>query len=324
MNAKRIVLPGGSGFLGRVLAPHLHRAGYEVVILSRAPGGGIGGIREVGWDGESVGAWAKELEGATAVINLAGRSVNCRYTVHNRRLMMDSRVDSTRVIGEAIARCQSPPPVWLNSSTATIYKHSLDRAMDEATGEVGATPEAKDAFSIEVATAWERTFNEAQVPRTRKVALRTAMVLSKTGSVFPVLLRLVRFGLGGAMGSGRQYVSWIHETDFCRAIEWIIAKENFAGPVNVAAPKPLPNREMMRMLRKTLGMPFGLPATAWMLEVGAFLLRTETELIIKSRHVVPGRLLASGFEFQFPEFRGAVEELIGQRLEKQLASNASN
>jgi uncharacterized protein len=310
MNAKRIVLPGGSGFLGRILAPHLHRIGYEVVILSRAPDVGTEGIREVGWDGETVGAWVNELEGATAVINLAGRSVNCRYHARNRRLIMDSRVNSTRMIGEAIARCQSPPPVWLNSSTATIYKHSLDRAMDEATGEIGATREAKDVFPIEVATAWERTFNKAQVPRTRKVALRTAMVLSDTGSVFPVLQRLVRFGLGGAMGSGNQYVSWIHETDFCRAIDWIIAREDLAGSVNLAAPNPLPNREMMRILRKAMGVPFGLPATAWMLEVGAFLLRTETELIIKSRRVVPGRLLASGFEFRFPEFRGALEQLI--------------
>jgi uncharacterized protein len=313
MNARKIVLPGGSGFLGRILASHLERSGYEVVVLSRAPSIGKGGIREVGWDGETIGAWVNELEGAAAVINLTGRSVNCRYTTRNRRLIMDSRVNSTRLLGQAIARCMSPPGIWLNSSTATIYKHSLDRPMDEATGEIGATPEAKDSFSIEVATAWERTFNEAQVPRTRKVALRTAMVLSDAGSVFAVLQRLVRFGLGGAMGSGGQYVSWIHETDFCRAIEWMIAKENFAGPVNLAAPNPLPNREMMAILRKTYGVPVGLPAPAWMLEAGAFVLRTETELIIKSRRVVPGRLLASGFEFRFPEFKGAVEVLRRRR-----------
>lgn len=226
--------------------------------------------------------------------------------------MMDSRIKSTRVVGEAIARCQSPPPVWLNCSTATIYKHSLDRAMDETGGEIGASPEAKDAFSIEVATAWEQALSEARVPGTRKVALRTAMVLSNAGSVFRVLRRLVRFGLGGKMASGQQYVSWIHELDFCRAIEWILARQDLAGPVNVVAPNPLPNQDMMRILRQTLGVPFGLPATASMLEVGAFFLRTETELIMKSRRVVPGRLLASGFEFRFPEFKRAVEDLVGR------------
>jgi uncharacterized protein len=265
--------------------------------------------RTVAWDGETLGPWAKELEGAAAVINLAGRSVDCRYNLRNRRLIMDSRVNSTRVLGEAIANCKSPPPVWLNSSTATIYKHSLRRAMDEATGQIGATPEAKDAFSVDVASGWEGAFNEARVPGTRKVALRTAMVLSDTGSVFRVLRQLVRFGLGGRMGSGSQYVSWIHELDFCRAIEWIMSNEDLTGPVNVTAPNPLPNAEMMRILRQVLGMPLGLAATAWMLEVGAFVMRTETELIIKSRRVVPGRLLASGFEFRFPEFNGAAEDL---------------
>lgn len=280
------------------------------------------GIREVGWDGETLGSWAKVLDGADAVVNLAGRSVDCRYHARNRRLIMDSRINSTKVLGEAIAHCKSPPPVWLNSSTATIYKHSLARAMDEATGEIGATVEAKDAFSIDVATAWERTFNEAQVSGTRKVALRTAMVLSNSGSVFPVLRRLVRLGLGGKMGSGKQYVSWIHELDFCRAIEWILARRDMTGPVNLVAPHPLPNEEMMAILRKSFGVPVGLPATAWMLEFGAFLMRTETELIIKSRRVVPGRLLASRFEFHFPVFKGAAEDLVRRGSRKPLASDA--
>jgi uncharacterized protein len=322
MNAKKIVLPGGSGFLGRILAPHLERSGYEIVVLSRAPSVGKDGIREIGWDGETIGTWAKELEGSTAVVNLAGRSVNCHYHSRNRRLFMDSRINSTRVLGEAIAQCKSPPSIWLNSSTATIYKHSVDRAMDEVSGEIGASAQAKDAFSVEVATAWERTFNAAQAPGTRKVALRTAMVLSDTGSVLRVLGRLVRFGLGGKMGGGDQYVSWIHELDFCRAIEWIMIRGDLDGAVNLAAPNPLPNAEMMRIKRKTFGMPVGLPATAWMLEMGAFVLRTETELIIKSRRVVPGRLLASGFEFRFPDFSGAVEELAGRRPEKLVTNIA--
>jgi uncharacterized protein len=310
MTIERIVLPGGSGFLGQILARHLHSSGHEVVVLSRNPREGLAGIREVRWDGETLGPWTFELEGAAAVVNLAGRSVNCRYTPRNRRQIMDSRIQSTQVLGQAIARCKSPPPVWLNSSTATIYKHSLERDMNEATGEISATPEAKDAFSIEVATAWEKVFNEARAPHTRKVALRTAMVLSPHGSVFPVLRRLVRLGLGGRMGTGSQYVSWIHELDFCRAVDWILADNNLAGLVNLAAPNPLPNRDMMRILRKTMGVSIGLPATAWMMEIGAFLLRTETELIIKSRRVVPERLSASGFEFHFPEFNKAAEDLV--------------
>lgn len=310
----RIVLAGGSGFLGGVLAEYFSARGQEVVVLTRAPrspGEATGAIREVAWDGETVTEWAHELDGARAVINLAGRSVDCRYTATNRRLIMDSRVHSTRVLGEAIARCQEPPRAWLNSSTATIYRHVLDRAWDES-GEIGATPEVKDTFSIEVARAWEQALEEAPTPHTRKVALRTTMVLGAgANSVFPVLRRLVRLGLGGRMGSGRQFVSWIHADDFCRALEWILDRDGLSGALNVAAPNPLPNVEMMRALRQVCGAPLGigLPATATMLELGAFFLRTETELILKSRRVVPGLLLADGFSFAFPTFREAVRDL---------------
>jgi uncharacterized protein (TIGR01777 family) len=225
--------------------------------------------------------------------------------------MLNSRLNSTRVLGDAVRACRTPPRVWLNSSTATIYKHSFDREMDES-GEIGATPAAKDEFSVEIATRWERAFDDAVTPKTRKVALRMAMVLADVpGTVYCVLRRLARLGLGGAMGTGRQYVSWIHHVDFCRAVEWLIDHEDFSGPVNLAAPEPVTNREMMLTLRHTFGMPVGLPATEWMLEVGAFLMRTETELIIKSRRVVPGRLLSAGFEFEHPHFEPAIQELAG-------------
>jgi uncharacterized protein (TIGR01777 family) len=307
---KRIVIAGGSGFLGRVLARHFVSRECAVVILARSPSPVANGVRERQWNGQTFGDWTLELEGADVLINLAGRSVNCRYHVRNRRAILESRVQATRVLGEAIAQCAQPPRVWLNSSTATIYKHSLDRPMDEATGEIGATREAKDAFSVEVACAWEHALEEANTPATRKVALRTAMVLGQgRNSVLPVLRRLVKFGLGGKMGSGRQYVSWIHEDDFCRAVEWLIGRGDLCGPVNLAAPNPIPNREMMLTLRKVCGVPFGLPATGWMLEAGAFLLRTETELIIKSRRVIPGRLMASGFEFRFPKLEDALRDL---------------
>jgi uncharacterized protein (TIGR01777 family) len=305
---KRIILAGGSGFLGRILTGDLLRQGCEIVVLTRSPRARTDGAREVMWDGKSLGDWRTFVDGAAAVINLAGKSVDCRYTATNRKAILASRVDSTRVLGEAIANCQQSPQVWLNFSTATIYKHSLDRPMDEA-GEIGATPEAKDKFSIEVAQAWERALDEAPTPNTRKIALRTAMVMGAEGGVFPVLRRLVKCGLGGKMASGQQYVSWLHEADFCLAIAWLMANESIAGVVNLAAPNPVPNHEMMCVLRQICCIPFGLPATAWMLEVGALLLRTETELILKSRRVVPGRLLASGIEFQFPELRNALLNL---------------
>jgi len=308
----RIVLSGGSGFLGSALAKHFGAHGWEVVILTRSPKPRNDGVREVAWDARTPGDWTRELDGAAGIVNLTGRSVDCRYHARNRREIMASRVDSTRALGEAISHCANPPRVWLNSSTATIYKHTFGPAWDE-NGVISATAEAKDAFSVEVAAAWERVFNEARTPRTRKVALRAAMVLGHgANSVFPMLCRLARLGLGGPMASGQQYVSWIHQADFCRAIDWLIEHDEIAGPVNLAAPNPVPNREMMATLRELCGARFGLPAAAWMLEVGAFLLRTETELIIKSRRVVPSRLLAGSFQFSFPFVREAMADLLAR------------
>ncbi|MST01045.1 MAG: TIGR01777 family protein [Pedosphaera sp.] len=308
MNKPRLVLAGGRGFLGQVLAKYFQALGWEVVVLTRSPQTNRA-AREVRWNAETLDEWAGELESATAIVNLTGRTVDCRYTAKNRREIMDSRVNSTRVLGEAVARCKNPPAVWLNASTATIYKHTFGSPWNES-GEIGATPEAQDKFSVEVARVWEDTFNAAETPRTRKVALRSAMVLGNApNSVFPVLRRLARLGLGGRMGNGRQFVSWIHELDFSRAIEWLIACDEVSGPVNVAAPNPLTNSDMMRLFRELCGMPFGLPVMEWMLEVGAFLLRTETELVIKSRRVMPGRLLAGGFQFRFTDFREALTDL---------------
>lgn len=317
---RRIILAGGRGFLGRVLARWFGGRGWDVVVLTRRPTRRVEAgsaaaepVREIAWDGETLGPWVAELEGATAVVNLAGRSVNCRYHARNRRIILDSRLKPTRVLGEALGQGRTPPRVWLNASTATIYRHTLGAAWDEA-GEIGGTPEAKDEFSVQVATAWERAFNEANTPRTRKVALRSAMVLGRgRNSVFPMLRRLTRLGLGGRMGRGRQFVSWIHEADFCRAVEWLLAHDEMAGAVNLAAPNPLTNAEMMRTFRELCGVPFGLPATEWMLETGAFLLRTETELVLKSRRVIPGRLLAGGFAFHFPTFREAAADLMGRK-----------
>ena len=306
----KVVIPGGTGQVGALLARDFAAGGHEVVVLSRNPGAAP--WRVVGWDAEAVGDWAAEIDGADVVINLAGRSVNCRYTAANRRLIKDSRVRSARAVGQAIARATRPPRVWLQMSTATIYAHRYDAANDEATGILGgAEPDAPDAwrFSIDVAESWERATNEAVNPQTRKVLLRSAVVMSPVrGGPFDILLWLVRRGLGGTNGDGRQYVSWMHDRDFVRAVHWLIDHE-LDGPVNLAAPDPVPNREFMRSLRAAWGARFGLPATNWMLAVGALLMRTETELILKSRRVVPGRLVQSGFEFLFPTWATAASDL---------------
>lgn len=299
MNKKSIILAGGSGFLGKALARHFAALNWDTVVLTREPRANPNHGREVLWDGETLGAWAAELDGADAVVNLAGRSVDCRYTAANRRSIMDSRVKPTQVLAQAIAGCTNPPPVWLNASSATIYRHTLGPAWDETATDFTATPAARDEFSVHVVREWEAAFYETPLPKTRRAALRTTMVLGHArNSVFPVLCRLARSGLGGRMGSGKQWVSWLHIHDFCRAVEWVIAHEELSGPVNFAAPNPVPNVEMMRLFRELVGMPIGLPATEWMLEIGAFILRTETELILKSRRVAPSKLIDSGFTFQ--------------------------
>ena len=307
----RVVIPGGSGQVGTVLARAFQREGHEVVILSRRPD--VRPWRVVAWDGETRGEWRREIDGCDVVINLAGRSVNCRYTAANRQEILDSRVLSTRVIGEAIARAERPPRVWLQASTATIYAHRYDGANDERSGILGGSePSAPDSwrFSIDVATAWERAFNETVTVRTRKIALRSAMTMSPDpGGIFDTLLGLARRGLLGTAGNGRQFTSWIHFDDFVAAVRWLIEHNDVDGVVNVAAPNPLPNAEFVRVLREAYGAPFGLPANRCMLEIGALFMRTETELILKSRRVVPARLLEQGFTFKYPDWRGAAEDL---------------
>ncbi|MET9834557.1 TIGR01777 family oxidoreductase [Streptomyces sp. NPDC006385] len=305
----KIVIPGGTGQVGAILNRALTAAGHEVVVLTRRPTRD----REVRWDGETPGPWAEVIDGSDIVINLAGRSVSCRYTETNLRAMMDSRVRSTQVVGEAIAKAARPPRVWLQMSTATLYAHRFDAPNDEATGVIGGSePDVPDywAYSVEIAKAWERAQDEADTPRTRKVALRSAMVMSPDrGGVFDVLLGLVRLGLGGPVAGGAQYVSWIHDRDFVRAVEFLIDRDDLTGPVNLAAPEPLPQRAFMRTLRSAWGVPVGLPATKWMAQIGAFALRSDTELLLKSRRVVPGRLLGEGFTFAYGRWPEAADDL---------------
>jgi uncharacterized protein (TIGR01777 family) len=308
----RIVLPGGSGQVGTLLARHFQSQGHGVVVLARHPAPALWKV--VPWDAVSIGAWAGEIENADLVINLAGRSVNCRYTPANRREITESRTKSTQILGEAIRMSSHPPKVWMNASTATIYRHAFDRPMDETTGEIGGKePNAPDTwrFSIDVARSWEEAFFSSPAPTTRKIALRSAMVMSPDrGGVFDTLLRLVRFRLGGASGSGKQFVSWIHDRDFLKSIDYLLAHDDLDGAINLASPNPVPNAEFMAALRKAWGTRIGLPAAEWMLEFGAIFLQTETELILKSRRVVPGLMLANGFTFDFPQWPLAAQDLV--------------
>lgn len=303
----KIVIPGGTGQVGTLLARKFHRDGHEVVVLSRSPKPAP--WRVVGWD-------PAEIDGADVVINLAGRSVNCRYTKKNRDEIRHSRVSSVQAVGRAIRDAKRPPPLWLQMSTATIYAHRYEAPNDEISGLIGGTEHAPAAwrFSIDVATAWERALDEVPTPGTRKVKLRSAIVMSPDpGGAFSILLNLVRLGLGGTAGDGRQYVSWIHEIDFVRAVYWLIDREHLDGVINLASPNPLPNEDFMSELRQAWGMPFGLPARKWMLEIAAFFHRTETELLLKSRRVVPRRLLEDGFAFQYPEWADAARALCRRR-----------
>lgn len=303
----KIVIPGGTGQLGNLLTRSFREHGHQVVLLSRnveAPA--------LLWDGRILGDWAEALDGADVVINLAGRSVDCRYDAAHREEILRSRVDSTRVIGEALRWTKAPPRVWLQASTATIYAHRFDAPNDEHSGIVGGreddVPE-EWRFSVDVAHAWERALDEAITPRTRKVKMRSAMVMNAArGGAFHALLRHVLLGFG-RFGDGHQYMSWIHERDFARAVEWLIAHEEVDGVVNLASPHPIPNEEFMRILRDAAGAHFSVPVSGWVLELGAWLVRTEPELVLKSRRVVPTRLLESGFAFEFPEWEDAARDL---------------
>ncbi|MBY8884677.1 DUF1731 domain-containing protein [Streptomyces sp. PTM05] len=308
----KVVLPGGTGQVGRILNRALTAAGHRVVVLSRNPIDST----QIRWDGRTLGPWTEVIDGSDAVINLAGRSVSCRYTSANLQAMMDSRVDSASVVGRAIAAADQPPRVWLQMSTATIYAHCFDAPNDEATGMLGGRePGVPDywAYSVEIAKNWEREQEQTHTPHTRKVALRSAMVMSPDrAGVFDYLLWLTRLGLGGPVAGGAQFISWIHDHDFTRAVQFLLDNDGLTGPVNLAAPGPLPQRTFMRDLRTAWGIPIGLPATRSMAELGAFVLRSDTELLMKSRRVVPGRLLEAGFTFDYPQWPQAADDLVGR------------
>lgn len=299
---KKIVIAAGTGFLGNVLINYFKNKTQEIVILTRGKAYTSGNIKYVNWDAKSLTGWEKELEGADVLVNLAGKSVNCRYTERNKNEILASRIDSTAVLNKAVLQCKNPPKHWLNSSTATIYNSSFYKKMDEVNGEKGFD------FSMTVARTWEKVFYKTETPFTKKTVLRTSIVLGKEGGAFPVLKRLAKFGFGGQQGNGRQFVSWIHEEDFARAIDFII-KNEIVGEVNVVSPAPVRNAEFMKLLQKQVGVWFGIPLGKAMLAIGAAIIGTETELLLKSRNVIPKRLTENGFEFKYASLGKALKDL---------------
>jgi|GEM_PF-51594 len=302
-----IVIAGANGFLGKALIAHWQERGHKLTALVRREIHGMPGVKQVIWDGRSAGKWTTVLENADLLINLSGRSVDCRYTERNKQLILSSRVDTTRALGHAIAQLNHPPATWINASSATIYRHAEDRPMTEAEGEIG------DDFSMGIVKAWEKEFYTHAQEGLRQLAIRTSIVMGDKGGAFIPLNRLTRLGVGGKQGSGKQMVSWIHIQDFCRAIDHLIANKNLTGSINLTAPEPLANGEFMTVLRNEVGVSVGIPQPRWLLEIGAFFIRTETELLLKSRWVLPERLIQSGFVFNYPTWAEAVSELLGPK-----------
>ncbi len=304
MKEDKIVIAGG-GFMGQSLAHYFQKeTDYKIKILSRQSHPETNDIEYVRWDGKTMGAWKEALEGADMLINLAGRTVNCRYNDKNKRQILESRVFSTQILGEAIAKCEKPPKMWVNAASATIYRHAEDRAMDEATGEIGK------GFSVGVCLEWEKAFDVCETPQTRKIALRVAMVLGKKGGVMIPFQRLAYCGLAGTQGAGSQYVSWIHEYDFYRLIRFLEKHETVKGTFNASSPNPIPNKEFLKKLRKQLGVWVALPQPAWLVKFGAWLIGTEAELVLKSRRVVPQSLQNLGFTFRYPIVENAFAEIL--------------
>jgi uncharacterized protein (TIGR01777 family) len=299
----KLVIAAGTGFLGQVLTNHFRNKFEEIVILTRGESKTNGNIKYVNWDAKTFSGWEAALENAAVLINLTGKSVDCRYTKVNKKEILLSRIESTKILNQAVLKCANPPKHWLNSSTSTIYRFSLDKEMDEAAGEIG------NDFSINVALSWEKSFFKTETPNTLKTALRTSIVLGKNGGAFIPLKTLAKIGFGGKQGKGNQFISWIHQEDFVNAIDFIIQKE-ITGVINIVSPKPITNKNFMAILRKSIGIPFGVPISELLLKIGSIIIKTESELILKSRNVIPRRLQENGFTFKYDTVEKAFENLL--------------
>ena len=301
----KLIIAAGTGFLGQVLVNHFKNNFEQIVILTRGISKTEGKVKFVNWNTKTLTGWETELENATALINLAGKSVDCRYTKANKREILLSRIESTKILNKAVLKCTNPPKHWLNSSTATIYRFSLDKKMDEVDGEIG------NDFSMNVAQSWEKAFFKTETPQTLKTALRTSIVLGKNGGAFIPLKRLAQFGFGGKQGNGNQFISWIHEHDFARAVDFIIENE-MTGCVNIVSPNPIANVDFMKKLRKAVGQFIGIPTPKFILKIGAFIIGTEPELVLKSRNVIPKRLQDQGFLFEHSNLSKCFQNLIAK------------
>jgi len=303
----KIIIAAGTGFLGKNLRNYFTEKGHHVYILTRNPKH----KNEIYWDAKTLGEWKKILENADVIINLAGKSVDCRYTDKNKKEIYSSRIESTKVLQQAVNECINKPKVWLNASSATIYIHSEKHLNKEENGVIG------DDFSMNICKSWESEFFKAKTENVRKVALRTSIVLGNNGGAFPKLKMLTKLGLGGKQVRGDQNVSWVHIDDFCKAVEFILEDENLSGPINITAPKPLSNKDFMMKLRKEMKMPFGLNAPVWQLEIASIFLKTETELLLKSRNVYPEKLIKKGFGFLFPTVESVFQNLMQSNDKKR-------
>jgi uncharacterized protein (TIGR01777 family) len=292
---KRVILAGGTGFIGKYFEKKFKSLGYEVKIISRQD-------NHISWNNNA--EIVEAMENSEILINLAGKSVDCRYNTKNKEEILKSRTETTKILGNALLECKNPPPLWINSSTATIYRHAEDRPMTEESGEIGS------GFSVDVAKEWENSFFSFELPETRQVALRIAIVLGENGGVITPFKNLVRLGLGGVQGSGNQKFSWIHIEDLFDIILFLRDREELSGVFNCSAPHPVANRELMNHFRKAMNRKVGLPSPRWMLEIGALLIRTETELILKSRWVIPERLEREGYKFKFSKIDRALEHIL--------------
>ena len=323
MKNKKIIIAGGTGFMGQEMIKYFGKEN-RIIILTRKientsnnrnrynslANDDLQNVQFIKWDGKTTGEWVKELENADLIINLAGRTVNCRYNEKNKKEIFDSRTNSVKAIGEAIRQCSSPPKLWINASSATIYRHAADKPQDEY------SKEFHDGFSVQVCKLWEKTFFEQITLQTRKVALRMAITLGPGGVLIPYF-NLLKFGLGGKQGSGKQMYSWVHIEDTCRMIEWITDNNTIEGVYNCSSPTPVTNKGFMQTLRKVTGVKFGLPAFDWMLRIGAMIIGTSTELILKSRWVLPTKILETGFRFKYPLLKDALTDIISKVPRKQ-------
>ncbi|MGB0371944.1 MAG: TIGR01777 family oxidoreductase [Opitutales bacterium] len=303
MKHEKIIIAGGSGFIGQALTQNLLERGYEVAILTRRPKADPSGAQQVLWDGKTLGPWAAELDGARGIINLTGKNVDCRYTANNRREILESRLDSVRVLGKVFRQSKKPPKFWIQAATTAILGDAGEELRDES-----ASP--GHGFSPEVAMAWEQAFNDEDIPHARKVLFRISFVLGRDGGALNRLKWVTRCFLGGAVGSGKQYYSWIHIDDLNEMFHWAIERESIEGLYNATGLNPVRNAEFMSELRAIMRRPWAPRAPTWLVRLGCCLLRTEPELALRGRNCIPRRFVEAGFQHQFPTLKQALRNLI--------------